>query len=927
MSPKSRQLEFPDKDEPLREDVSFLGESLGESIRTLAGDEVYQDVEHIRQQCIELREEYNQTTHDELLDFIRDKSTERLLKILKAFSLYFQLINIAEDNHRIRRNRSAEMDPSQPHDRSLPWLIKTLRQEDTPPKRVQELLNRLDIQLVFTSHPTEIKRKNIINKLRLLADELFRRDNVQLTPFEKKQSDRSIQSVINSLWQTRDRRTQAVEVLDEVDNILLYFSETVFDVVPELHRRLESALSEYYPGYDFELPNFLRFGSWAGGDRDGNPNVQPETTLKTLNRGKTLIINHYLNSLDNLLKKLSHSSVLTSFSRDLRESLENDRSDFPDGPSDDDRETTELYREKLRYMKRRLELTLAGDQNQLTGSDDRAYQNSEEFKSDLVLIRESLRQQSDHVNANEALADLSRSVEVFGFYSAQLDVRDHRSKIETCAEEILAQLGVTEPPFEDLEKSKKISLISDRICGETERPDLDELEMSDTTQDVVDTFRVIAHAQEQLEPACIQSFILSMTHHPIDMVYCLFLAYLTGLVETDGGRITDASIQLVPLVETVEDLEGVDRFLDELFSVEAYDQYLDTMDRFQEIMFGYSDSNKDGGITASNWMLHQAQRKASRTCRTHNVTFQFFHGRGGTIARGGGPTYRAILAQPLEARNGRVKITEQGEVIFFRYFNRSIARRELEQVISAVTMGMSRQNQENYQPDWSFSKIAERSLKTYRRLVHESEAFEEYFLQATPIEELQWVSIGSRPKSRTGSLAVNDLRAITWNFSWMQNRHILPGWYGLGSSFQSAVEDGLVDWSDLQSAYKDWGFFTSLINNVQMSMAKADMEIARNYSELAINHRDVFQTIRDEYERSREVILRVSEQDKLLENNPTLRRSIELRNPYVDPLNFIQHDLLGTIRESDDQTDLDDTLLEAFVLSVNGIAAGLKNTG
>jgi phosphoenolpyruvate carboxylase len=443
---------------------------------------------------------------------------------------------------------------------------------------------------------------------------------------------------------------------------------------------------------------------------------------------------------------------------------------------------------------------------------------------------------------------------------------------------------------------------------------------------MLEVFDVIREAQRELESSAIRSFILSMTHEPIDVLRCLLLAAIKGLVEIRNGTIVNSSLRLVPLVETTDDLEGIDSFLDELFEIKIYEEYLDAMDRFQEIMLGYSDSNKDGGILASNWRLHEAQRAAGRICEKHDVTFQFFHGRGGTIARGGGPTHRAIRARPEPARNGKIKITEQGEVIFFRYFNRDTAERELEDVLSAMLVGFDEPETQPADLPETLPNLADRSKDFYRTLIHESENFRNYFLEASPIRELEWIQIGSRPKSRTGSLEVEDLRAITWNFSWMQNRHILPGWYGVGHALKSAIDDGIVEMKQLRSGYRKWGFFSSFLNNVQMSMAKTDLPIALHYSTLSGKGEKIFENIEEEYERSRQIVLDVTEQDALLEHNPTLRRSIHLRNPYVDPLNFIQLHLLREIRQQKDLQP-EDAIIEAFTISVNGIAAGLKNTG
>jgi phosphoenolpyruvate carboxylase len=576
-------------------------------------------------------------------------------------------------------------------------------------------------------------------------------------------------------------------------------------------------------------------------------------------------------------------------------------------------------------MKERLNRTLPDQPTKLESKDTRAYSDSHAFLEDLVTIRQSLEHQNDESNSRRVLNDLIWSVKCFGFHTAQLDIRSHRDKIISCVDESFEQTDRIEGKISDLSAEKQRKKLTEAIRHPDEF-NLSENRLSEKNKEVFETFRVIKRAQDQLEPNAVRSYILSMTHEPIDMLRCLFLAVKSELVQIKNGEIVDASIQLVPLIETTDDLREIDEFFRDLFTIDVYDEYLDTMDRFQEIMLGYSDSNKDGGIFASNWRLHEAQRSAGTVCKQHDVSFQFFHGRGGTIARGGGPTHRAIRARPQPARNGKIKITEQGEVIFFRYFNKDTAQRELEDVISAMIVGMNEPETQPKELPESVPRLADRSKSFYRKLVHESQSFRDYFLTATPIRELDWVQIGSRPKSRTGSLEIEDLRAITWNFSWMQNRHIIPGWYGLGHGFESAIEDDIVTLKQLRKGYRDWGFFSSFLNNVQMSMAKTDLPIATYYSKLAETDESIFDRIKEEYKRARKWVLNITEQDELLDNNPTLKRSIRLRNPYVDPLNFIQLNLLRNMRESDELTE-DDPLIEAFILSVNGIAAGLKNTG
>lgn len=924
---RNDELTFDEKDIPLKDDVSYLGETLGDAIKELAGEDVFEDVEWIRKRTIQLREEFDEEVEQELLDFIEDKSTNRLFKVLKAFSLYFQLINLAEDNHRIRRKRHHERTTEGLQVRSIPWTIKKLKEDGADAEQIQEMLDELDIQLVFTSHPTEIKRKTIIDKLRWIAKELRNLDHDDIIPFERDMSESRIRSAVNSLWQTRDRREKRVQVLDEVENTLIYFDQTLFRELPRLYRRMANALEEYYPDHDFDLSTFLQFGNWAGGDRDGNPYVTPRITIETLKRQKKLILEQYLEELEFLIKHMSHSTVMNDFTGELEDSIRRDESNFPEFAEKLEAfEESERYRKKLSFIHHRIELTMEALENETPPDEHQGYRSSDEFLDDLELLDEALAFQNDEANRKEALRDLRWMVDIFGFYTARLDIRDHRGKIVGAVDEILRDSGRIDRSFDSLPEEEKVEILGREILRDP-APEVDRTALSDESKDVLETLEVIGTAQEIIDPDCIRSYILSMTHEPSDLLCCVWLARLLSLVRVEDGEVVHSDLDFVPLIETVVDLEDIDDFLDQLYDVEAYQSLLDSVDRFQEIMLGYSDSNKDGGILSSNWLLQRAQKKAGEICRENNVNFQLFHGRGGTIARGGGPTYRRILANPPEAQNGKIKITEQGEVIFFRYFNQELAQRELQQVTSGMMQGYF--NEGNLPEDalGTMDTLAEDSLQAYKDLIYNNEDFDTYFQESTPLNELDYIRVGSRPKSRSQSREIEDLRAITWGFSWMQNRHILPAWYGLGSALQNGVENGVTDWEQLREFYDQWGFFSSLINNVQMGMAKTDLMISKLYKKLVKDEElaeEVFGIIEAEYDRTREAILTITEQDKLLEDNYALRRSIMLRNPYVDPLNYAQVQLLQTIRDSD---EVPDDIIEAFTMSVNGIAAGLKNTG
>ncbi|MGJ3241813.1 MAG: phosphoenolpyruvate carboxylase [Opitutales bacterium] len=920
---------FEEKAIPLKQDVRYLGETLGQTIRELEGEEVFEAVEWIRQRAIALREDYNEQAEQELLTFLAELPSHRLFVILKAFALYFQLINLAEDNHRIRRKRHYERETGGKQPRSVPWTIEKLKKDGVGANAIQQMLDHLDIQLVFTSHPTEIKRKTVIAQLRWIAEELRELDRQDLIPVERDRAEAGIRAAVNALWQTRDRREKKVEVLDEVDGTLIYFDETLFHEIPQLFRQMSDALATHYPDHTFRLPSFFRFGSWSGGDRDGNPNVTPQVTFETLKRQKRLVLKRYIGELEILIRSMSHCSVMTPFTDELKESLHQDETEFPTFAKRlDGYEPTEWYRRKLSFMHHRLHITLrALEATSDAERESGGYESSAAFLRELDLVDRALEARGDEANREGRLADLRWMVRVFGFYTARLEIRDHRTKVVGAVEEILRASGRLDKPFDNLKEEEKIRLLDRALLTESP-PAFDRAALSEQAADVLGTLEVIRTSREQIDPDCIETYILSMTHQPSDLLCCVWLARLAGLVTVEDGAVTGSALNFVPLLETVADLDGISDFLPALFAVPAYASFLEGTGRFQEIMLGYSDSNKDGGILSSNWVLQRAQKIAGEICREHNVDFRLFHGRGGTSARGGGPTYRTILANPPEAQNGRIKITEQGEVIFFRYFNTELAQRELQQVVSGMIQGYFPQESVSAGTLDTMEQLAERSLRAFREMVYQEDGFPDYFRESTPVSELRWIHAGSRPGSRSRSQRIEDLRAITWGFSWMQNRHILPAWFGLGSALEGGVDAGLTSWEELKDLYENWRFFNAVINNIQMGMAKADLMIGRLYKELVADQDladHIFQAIEAEYERSRSSILKITGQSKLLEDNPPLRRSIILRNPYVDPLNYAQTLLLKTIRQTDD--DVPDDLIEAFTLSVNGIAAGLKNTG
>lgn len=916
METSEETVNFGPEDRPLRDEVSRLGELLGNTIRRRAGEDVFRDVEWLRRRAIEGRKNGNVPV-DTLRDRLKDRSPDHLGDVLRAFVLYFQLINLAEDNHRVRRRRAHERE-GEFGPRDIEGTIADLARSGVDAEEMGTLLNRLDVEPVMTAHPTEIKRRTIIHHLRSAAD-LLRDDRNPQTPFESRDDRERFQATMNALWETELRRGDDVTVMDEVNNVLMYFERTLFEVVPSFYRRLEAALQEHYPDAKPDVPSFLHFGSWAGGDRDGNPHVTHEVTLRALRRGKRMALQEYLDRVDALGEELSHAASEADLEGPLRESLRRDERDFP-GISP----PPEPYRRKLAYVRRRLQLTLDRTLTPEHPPDPRAYEASEDLLEDLRPIRTSLRRRGDTANARRGIGDLIRQVDVFGFYTARLDLREHREPVLEAAGEVLRKRGRPVSDLASLDGERRLELLETAVrAGST---GLMPGDLPAAAAEVLATFRTVERARREIDPGAVRSFVLSMTKDPADLLACLLLGVEAGAIEVDEGHVTAARLHLVPLLETVEALEGIEGFLVDLFECSVYDDYLDRCDREQEIMLGYSDSAKDGGILTSNWLLWKAQRRAGRVCSNHDVRHRFFHGRGGTIARGGGPTFRAIRSHPREAQNGRIKLTEQGEVIFFHYFNPTLARRQLEQITTATLRGIRDDGDppEGVRP--LMESLQEHSLAGYRETVYGDERLEEYLHAATPLDELSLITLGSRPSARSASPSIRELRAITWVFAWTQNRHLLPGWLGVGAGLEGVREEIPDGLERLRTLYRDWPFFRSFLNNVQMSMAKAEMDIGRAYARLAdeTSLRAFFEELRERFERTRRLILDVTGGETLLDHNPTLRRSIRLRNPYVDPLHAGQLLLLRHLRSGD---DVGQPCLEALHLTVNGIAAGLKNTG
>lgn len=922
-----------DSQERLRYWIRTLGNLLGETIIEQEGQEVF-DLEEEFRTLAKAWRSGDQSAQGKITDMVSRlvEDTPQAMAVLKAFSTYFQLVNLAEESQRVhvlRQRATASYERGLPMEETMANAVRRLHAEGLSADEVRELLGELLIMPVFTAHPTEAKRRTMLYKLKSIANILREMDTVELLPTEREEKMQQLRENIVLLWQSDEMRDRPPTVMDEVRNGLYFFEATVFDLIPQIYSEMERALAESYPGEEFNVPAFLRYGSWVGGDRDGNPYVTVQVTEETLRAQKDAILELYEHEVEGLYNHLTSALSRVEFSQEFMESL---RRDFELVPASErevlDRFELEPYRQKLIMMFRRLEATRA--ENRKPWREDeamspRAYPSVDDFLTDLRLIQSSLRQNKGERLAQGRLSRLLRQVEVFGFHLATLDIRQHSGRHRSAMAEIFAHYGIAQD-YAEMSEPQRVALLAQEIISP--RPLTARLEFSEETNETVALFRLIRRAHQLAGPESITTYIISMTTEVSNVLEVLLLARDAGL---------QGAIDVVPLFETIEDLHAAPEIMAELFQNAAYHRHLQARGNRQQIMIGYSDSNKDGGFLMANWMLFKAQRGLARTCDEFGVKLLLFHGRGGSVGRGGGPANRAILAQPPESVRGRIKLTEQGEVISGRYSNPDIAHRHLEQLVSAVMLTRGKRPDVEHEGSWAdiMEEISRRAFDKYRSLV-EIPSFLDYFHDATPIDHIALLKIGSRPSRRKETKGISDLRAIPWVFAWTQSRVNLPSWYGVGAALSEWAQPGAtVDeaassrrMEQLAQMYQDWPFFRTMLDNVQMGLCKGDMLIASLYAGLAGEQAQdaVFSDILDEYERTKSMVLAVTGYDELLENESWLQRSIQLRNPYVDPMNYIQVAVLDRLRKQPDSPNVA-TLRNAVLLSVNGVAAGLQNTG
>jgi phosphoenolpyruvate carboxylase len=916
----------------LRSNIRMLGDFLGQTIIDQESQHVFDTEEEIRRLAKSARGG-DADADQQLVSLIANLADDLPLANanLKAFSTYFQLVNLAEELERVRvlRERAQDAyDQGQPMDETVGGALETLKREGVTADDVRATLEQLAITPVFTAHPTESKRRTIRQILRRISELLQETSSNDLFEKERVEVRRRLHDHIVLLWQSDETRERRPTVMDEVRNTGLYFFErTLLKLIPRMYEELESALAESFPGETFDVPSFLKYGSWIGGDRDGNPFVTIDVTRQTLVAHKDLVLEFYAREIQGLYELLSVSRLRNGFSEAFLTSLQVDMARAEAGEDDlVHRFQQEPYRQKLVLMYRRLLVTRRLNQTAWNDTpwEPMAYRECQEFLEDLYLIRDSLIANHGQQLVSGQFSRLVRAAEVFGFHLATLDVRQHARHHRSAAAEVFEFNGTT-PDYGALDEPQRATLLTEEI--QSPRPWTGGRHVgggfgfSDSTNELLTLFRLINQAQHLFGPEAMKTYIISMTQGVSDLLEVLLLAEDAGL----AGR-----IDIVPLFETVDDLKAAPRVMAELFENSVYAEHLKQRGNAQQIMIGYSDSNKDGGYLQANWMLFQAQRRLAKTCDQHGVAMTLFHGRGGSLGRGGGPTNRAILAQPPESVRGRIRITEQGEVVSSRYSNPEIAHRHLQQLMHAVLCSTGTRPVYEQINNWSatMDELSESAYRKYRSLV-ERDQFIDYFQNASPIDQIGSLNIGSRPSHRRATKTLDDLRAIPWVFAWTQSRTNVPSWYGVGTAFATWLndQDSAQRLQVLQDMYQQWPFFRTLLSNVHLGMGRADMSIARHYAELAgAAGQEVFADIEAEFELSRKHVLQITGGDQLLHTEPWLQHSIRVRNPYVDPLNYIQVELLRQFRANPDQPNAAE-LQAAILQSINGIAAGLQNVG
>ncbi len=912
---------FDSEDADLRADIRRMGDMLGKTLRSLWGEELFAMVEYIRASTRTLRDSPNPELREELIRKLDDSSLWMVIRTVRAFTSYFHLANVAEQHHRIEFKGVAGA--------RREWLEEAfdrIRAANTPVEEIRDVIDRLEVRPVYTAHPTEAARRSILNKLRRVGELLGERSNPRLLESETRRIDRRLSEVVEEILQTDELRHTRPNPTDEARNIMYYMEDMFGFAVAEVEEALDDQL-ETFGISRTPTDRSLRFGTWVGGDRDGNPNVTHELTRQILDLQHERALKLFAPAVASLAQTLSQSTRIVEISDELVKSLEKDRAELPSvwdefWNLDED----EPYRLKCAFIYERLLNGIAAAEGSTEAGP--MYSNVEPLLADLQLMLDSLEQNESSASANGEVRRLMQRISAFGMTLATMDIRQHADVTGTTVNELIDRVDSIEGGFGSLSTSERSARLVEELNSKRVLSSR-AASFSASTTEILDLVDTVRQAQDAYGDSVIESWVVAMTRDIDDLLAVLVLAKEAGLVAPDEGI---SRLSVVPLFEEIEDLRRSHEVMDRYLSIPEIKSLVEASGGVVEVMLGYSDSNKDGGIMTSQWELYKAQRELRTIGHKHGVAIRLFHGRGGTVGRGGGPTNDAIMAQPYATVDGRIKITEQGEVISDKYGLPELARNHLELSVAAVIEASLLHDEPHHTDEklheWfaAMDWLSERAFSKYRSLV-ETDGFVDYFMDSTPVEELSGMNIGSRPSRRAsadGSRSIDDLRAIPWVFGWMQSRQIVPGYFGVGQALRDAREAGME--GVLAEMFKEWPFFNTFISNVEMTLVKSSMEIAGRYVDTLVDPslHHIFKGIKEERNKAVQELLRITGQENLLDHQPVLKRTLAVREYYVDPLNYLQVSLLARRRSSDVN---DPSVERALLLSINGVAAGLKNTG
>jgi phosphoenolpyruvate carboxylase len=911
----------PDKESPLREDIRLLGRILGDTLREQEGEAVFDLIERTRQNAIRFRRDRDPDARRELETTLNKLDPVRTIAVVRAFSFFSQLANIAEDQHHNRRRRAHLIAGSPPQEGSVALALARGRAAGLPAGKVTAFFRDALISPVLTAHPTEVQRKSILDCQLEIARLLTERDRLQLTPDELEQNEEALRRVVLTLWQTRVLRELRLTVNDEIENGLAYYRYTFLRQLPRLYAEIEDLLAQQGFGHA-PLDGFLKLGSWIGGDRDGNPYVTDDVMRHALTRHSSTAMDFYFEEIHRLGGELSQSVRMVETTPELAQLAEQ-------SPDTSEHRRDEPYRRALTGIYARLAATSRLLDHHVP--DRRAiaeappYRDSSEFAQDLAVLADSLAANGSERVARGRLRGLHRAAVIFGFHLAPLDMRQHSGVHEQVVAELFA-LGARREGYAALPEAERRAW----LLEELKLPRLlrsPYLAYSDEVGKELAILDTAADMHRRYGAEALPNYIISKADGVSDLLEVALLLKEVGLLQP--GETPRLGVNIIPLFETITDLQGCGPIMDQLFSVPRYRALLASRGNVQEVMLGYSDSNKDGGFLTANWELYKAEVELVKVFARHKVKLRLFHGRGGTVGRGGGPSYQAVLAQPPRSVAGQIRITEQGEVIASKYSDPDIGRRNLETLVAATFEATLLESASVERTAYLevMQEMSATALSAYRGLVYETPGFVQFFRTATPITEIADLHVGSRPASRKKTDRIEDLRAIPWVFSWSLSRIMLPGWYGFGAAVEAlTARKGDSGLELLREMYRDWPFFRTLLSNMDMLLAKSDISIASRYAELVTDgelRERIFSRIQDEWHRTVRWLLAITGQGELLEANPALSRSLRNRSPYIDPLNHLQVELLRRYRSGETQ----ERIRRAILLTINGIAAGLRNSG